>query len=177
MSEPEKASPAPVPEGWKLVPAEPTDDMLIATRLVLADRGQPFVWGSDAAEIYRAMLAAAPAPDDAASPAPVPVASEPVAWQWRYSYDQGLWSEWGSRRDDASELLASGVILGEQSRALYASPQPTFNDGVEAERIADHIAAEVCGNLRVSARLSENELLHLHGEVQEAAIRALKEPR
>lgn len=53
--------PAP-PEGWQLVPVEPTEEMVKAGRKEAADCDDTY--GSSlfsAAEIYRAMLAAAPA--------------------------------------------------------------------------------------------------------------------
>ena len=51
-----RASPASVPEGWKLVPVEPTDEMCGAA---YSDR---MVWNGGPRAIYEAMLAAAPTP-------------------------------------------------------------------------------------------------------------------
>lgn len=49
-----------VPDGWKLVPVEPTDKMVQATHHLDLSY-MPDQWGADRAAIYRAMLAAAPA--------------------------------------------------------------------------------------------------------------------
>ena len=46
-----------LPEGWKVVPVEPTEEMVMAGQSVSLPR--PF------GVVYRAMLAAAPAPGDA----------------------------------------------------------------------------------------------------------------
>jgi hypothetical protein len=63
------APPGGVPVGWKLVPAEPTQDMNDAATEVLVDDGRgrhtALNW-SEAADVYRAMLAAAPAIPDPA---------------------------------------------------------------------------------------------------------------
>lgn len=67
-----------VPEGWKLVPVEPTDDMLVFGQEVWAAGRQGALEDCREAEtIYSAMLAAAPA-----APA-APVAQEPVALEQR----------------------------------------------------------------------------------------------
>ena len=57
---PQCTQPAPsVPEGWKLVPIEPTDEMI---NKVIDERLAALVSGKDHSmlDIYRAMLAAAP---------------------------------------------------------------------------------------------------------------------
>lgn len=62
-----------VPEGWQLVPVEPTDDMFVVGGERLFDCVGPWEGDDDttvkeqdlAATIYRAMLAAAPSPDSA----------------------------------------------------------------------------------------------------------------
>jgi hypothetical protein len=42
---------APVPEGWKLVPIEPTDEMLDAAQAIVVD-----IYRVDADRVYAAML-------------------------------------------------------------------------------------------------------------------------
>lgn len=60
--------------------------------------------------------------------APMPVASEPVAWM-------GYWPGAGSV-NSTTELTRFRSTMenwkGAEITPLYASPQPTFNDGVEA---------------------------------------------
>ena len=57
--------PAPsIPEGWKLVPIEPTPEMMRAAQKADHDHGNHEEWleydGEDVKRVYRAMLAAAP---------------------------------------------------------------------------------------------------------------------
>ena len=59
------AQPAPiVPEGWKLVPIEPTPEMMLVAQKADHDHGGHEEWleydGEDVKRVYRAMLAAAP---------------------------------------------------------------------------------------------------------------------
>ena len=59
------AQPAPiVPEGWKLVPIEPTPEMMLVAQKADHDHGDHEEWleydGEDVKRVYRAMLAAAP---------------------------------------------------------------------------------------------------------------------
>jgi hypothetical protein len=55
----ERANPAP--EGWQLVPKEPTPEMISAARFYATDKWTRQGHGLDLAELYRDMLAAAPA--------------------------------------------------------------------------------------------------------------------
>lgn len=49
-------------------------------------------------------------------------ALKPVTWQWRYWYSSGEPGIWLSeRRDDADDLLESGVLIREEKRPLYAA--------------------------------------------------------
>ena len=62
---PAGAQPAPsVPEGWKLVPIEPTHEMMRSAQKADHDHGDHEEWleydGEDVKRVYRAMLAAAP---------------------------------------------------------------------------------------------------------------------
>ena len=59
------AQPAPsIPEGWKLVPIEPTPKMMRAAQKADHDHGDHEEWleydGEDVKRVYRAMLAASP---------------------------------------------------------------------------------------------------------------------
>lgn len=54
-----------IPEGWQLVPKEPTPEMLLASKFCTA--GAKSVEACDCA-IYAAMLAAAPTPQESAPP-------------------------------------------------------------------------------------------------------------
>ena len=61
----EPAQPAPsVPEGWKLVPIEPTPEMMLVAQKADHDHLEHEEWleydGEDVKRVYRAMLAAAP---------------------------------------------------------------------------------------------------------------------
>lgn len=64
---------------------------------------------------------------DKGTDTPSPVAEiverhEPVTWQWRYWYSSGEPGIWLSeRRDDADDLLESGVLIREEKRPLYAA--------------------------------------------------------
>lgn len=58
---------APVPQGWKLVPVEPTEDMLSAGGEVSVEGdfcGNQVLWHSEVKTIYAAMLAAALQPPE-----------------------------------------------------------------------------------------------------------------
>ena len=59
------AQPAPsIPEGWKLVPIEPTPEMMLVAQKADHDHGNHEEWleydGEDVKRVYRAMLAASP---------------------------------------------------------------------------------------------------------------------
>lgn len=85
---------------WKLVPVEPTEDMLFSAEMS-KPRGYRDLWA--------AMLAAAPQP-----------AQEPVAWQQRYldpAEGPGVWQPC----DDNSRRLLVGRVDYEL-RPLYAAP-------------------------------------------------------
>ena len=57
--------PAPIPEGWQLVPKEPTKEMYeAASHLVTGTSGNKFEYPDELYEAYSAMLAAAPKPED-----------------------------------------------------------------------------------------------------------------
>ena len=67
-------SPAPsVPEGWQLVPKYETQEMIEAGKVAAERNMLKPIYGSAILDAYRAMLAAAPTPDDVAlksAPAP-----------------------------------------------------------------------------------------------------------
>lgn len=90
-----------VPAGWRLVPAEPTHDMVKAGRRAFRDG----LIGS-VSDAYRAMLAAATQP----TPAALSVQAEPVAWRFAGSY----WTRYESIHE----------ALRKQVEPLYATPQP-----------------------------------------------------
>ena len=50
---------AAIPDGWKLVPIEPTESMMDAYRYAFTSKDR-----FDGANVYKAMLTAAPAPQD-----------------------------------------------------------------------------------------------------------------
>lgn len=52
---------AAVPEGWKLIPKEPTPEMITAARFYATDKWTRDGYGLALTELYRDMLAAAPA--------------------------------------------------------------------------------------------------------------------
>lgn len=77
--------------------------------------------------------------------------AEPVAWQYRYWYSSGEPGVWLSeRRKDADDLLESGVLIREETRALFTfQPDALVHvDGVTmtptaaANRIAELSAAQ-----------------------------------
>jgi len=59
-------SKAEVPEGWQLVPKEPTEEMLLAAQRAVGDHSDPEDWledeGREIAQVFRALLSAAPPP-------------------------------------------------------------------------------------------------------------------
>lgn len=99
---------------YKLVPVEPTDEMLNA--------GKREAHGNNGARdkaqrIYRAMLAAAPQPEQ-----------QPVEWQVRIRHAEGDWGSW--QQVQAGEGLpvyqarAAKWPDKYEIRALYAAPAP-----------------------------------------------------
>ena len=56
------ASAVVIPNGWKLVPDEPTQEMLDAPAAAIAGRALDTFYDDQMAAVYRAMLAAAPQP-------------------------------------------------------------------------------------------------------------------
>ena len=97
------ASKPAAPEGWKLVPVEPTDEMT-KTGTQYAECAIP----ANAVFAYRAMLAA--------SPAVQAQSGEPVAWKFRKSgWVNWFYVEWASDSfgDDAKEY---------ERIPLYAAP-------------------------------------------------------
>lgn len=111
-----------VPEGWKLVPIEPTPEMVAAMAVVRAtsvhqEDGRKYhcVGMSGACEAYEAMLAATP---DPASPAP---SVEPVAWML-VDRTNGVESACaGSEKPIACEAF--------WSYPLFTSPSPSPSQG------------------------------------------------
>lgn len=73
MLAPQPPLSAAVPEGWRLVPIEPTQEMISASMRV--GLNTEWVYGigdrTDGSEIYEAMLAAAPPQPDSAKPLPL----------------------------------------------------------------------------------------------------------
>ena len=117
------AKPAPAePVGWKLVPVEPTPEMIEAGDEVedLYKRGTPKTWG----KVYRAMLAAAPA-----APA------EPVA------FDAEGFRAWVKRELPDDTVISNGTWWAEHLtkraqrfvKAAPAAPAP-HPDTKDAER-------------------------------------------
>jgi hypothetical protein len=109
-----QAAPVAVPEGWKLVPVEITSEMLEAIEdAALAetsvewdsDLGSNKTFG-DAEEVYRAMLAAAPA-------APVARPSDDHLWDETLR-DRDTYHEWA---DKLAEAISKhfGAYIGEHS--------------------------------------------------------------
>lgn len=93
------AQPAQQPAGWKLVPIEPTDDMLFA-----AEKSEPRGYR----ELYSAMV-------DAAQPAPVQ-ASEPVAWRYQDARGNFRYRGYVEGFDREYAIL--------KPEPLYAAPKP-----------------------------------------------------
>lgn len=109
----QQPAPVAVPDGWKFVPLTPEGGMLDnATRCVVTvGDGADYVGRDEAAEIYRAMLAAAPA-------APVTVGQGPVAWMteesWRRLQDGG--------NDSRGTVPVRGMKTSVARIPLYAAP-------------------------------------------------------
>ena len=72
------------PDGWKLVPVEPTQSMNNAGLSAVNQHGKRFVW-----ETYRAMLAAAPATPQA-DPKREPLSDDDIN---KLAWKQNLWTD------------------------------------------------------------------------------------
>lgn len=97
--------------GYKLVPVEPTVEMMWAAQEADMDHGDHDEWmeldGDDCIRMYKAMLAAAPAVQGEAGP---------VGWVW-HSYNQTNFTS-GSHHKEVLE--ADGVKL----TPVYTAPPP-----------------------------------------------------
>lgn len=115
------------PEGWRLVPEEPTADMreagmdwLLSGADLYVREEQVVVETATPRDVYRVMLAAAPA----APTPPLPRNAEPVAWRFmdKLSVDAGSAAWVFVSRDPRKMFAADPDIVVEP---LYAIPQPT----------------------------------------------------
>ncbi len=108
-----------VPDGWKLVPVEPTDDMFIEG--MEADcRGRPSIDDDNhVRSIWRAMLSSAP-------DAPLhPAQQDPVGAQFRFNDGQTV-SDWKPCDIEHHDRVQSDRKLFSkiESRLIYAAPKP-----------------------------------------------------
>lgn len=117
--------------GWKLVPVEPTDDMMYAGKEKSRDLGASDFCSLDAKDIYAAMLTASPSP--ASSPASpsgdVPLTIDTLAQE--------------IRRVDGNHSLGAGALAeailpfitrATASLASDATPAPTSGSEDGGER-------------------------------------------
>lgn len=118
-----------VPEGWKLVPIEPTPEM------IRQGRPENSIHGLALAEAtYHAMLAAAPVP-----PAP---SVEPVAWMWQHG-ETGMTGFVQHAPDDELRQWERMNRPRKIVAPLYASPTPAQADALDAARLlADLVNAK-----------------------------------
>ena len=117
-----------VPDGWQLVPKEPTDEMVRAA-LHLDLSYMPGHDGPDRAAVYKAMLASAP---------PVPQASvvqqEPFAYYQPECHQNIMEARWRDReasRSDNSTMIAYAKACTEPlytRPAQQAKPQPLSDE-------------------------------------------------
>ena len=140
-----------VPEGWQLVPKEPTPEMLAGGWGYWLNVMAPGKQRDTAAKEYAAMLAAAPAPDqfrDAAKmmaePAEVPM-PEPIGF-----IDSNDEETWATLTQNAHEL----ATLKLRSTVFHVSQMRTYGDACEA--------AGYARGLRDAVRDADIEALRLY---------------
>ena len=121
-----------VPEGWKLVPVEPTEAMLHAGNSAIEN------WGVDAngSSTYRAMLAAAPQPPVVEQPQ---VEQEPVAWMHQCRKKPELVKLSFKKREPA--LAASGYKARPLIFGDTAKPRQPLTDDERQDVYAKAIKA------------------------------------
>ena len=138
-----RSQPAPsVREGWKLVPIEPTEDMLRAMTdpfvAINGDNRKAFE------SAYTAMLAAAPKPEGESKPAGFPGAqpAPTVAEQDQINAEAAIRSIYDARLSDEAlwQTIGNGMITpahiaqavadGTIASAYIMQPAPSINEGV-----------------------------------------------
>ena len=136
-----------VPDGWRLVPAQPTNKQVVMLAGALlhqkqntADSRHPD-WSNavgQAEHAYRAMLEAAPEPQSAAQvQAMLAAPAQPVAWA--IFAENGHCRMWTQNKDHADiAAKATGLPL----TALYATPQPVAQAQAALE-IAEAALADI----------------------------------
>lgn len=106
--------------GWKLVPVEPTQEMIEQGSSTINDSGGSARW-SETREAWAAMLAAAPTPPVDENTSQERVRSEPDLWVWQYSNGSFSSATFKDRR--ACELNTLPNVPGHPV-ALYLRPPP-----------------------------------------------------
>ncbi|UBB15474.1 hypothetical protein [Comamonas odontotermitis] len=151
-----------VPEGWKLVPLEPTHDMLAQASMRLQQNTFPaeseLEFQADAHTAWDAMLSVAPelpATEDSSAGDVVEVQAEPVAWRYKRRGDcfGDFWFKPAGKSADYLRIgREDGVVLAPcpdhfDWTPLYTAPQAQPADALDAKRyrlltIKDVIEAE-----------------------------------
>lgn len=162
-----------VPDGWKLVPVEPTIKMVSEGSCAATLPGPRYIDESTAKKCWAYMLAAVPQP-------PV-VEQEPVAWQCRMRADWGRSNEWWPwqecSREKAEDYKRVQYLNNWQyeSRPLYTQPQPRIEPtGDEARRIyneATYHASIAVFMTRMDAEHPDADEKGVSGWLQEAEDR------
>ena len=122
-----------VPEGWKLVPAEPTPEMMVAAQEADMDHGDHDEWleydGEDVKRIHRAMLAAAPE---------APAQAEQVPKAWMHEEDPYRVISDVQKQQAIRDGGASASSVRPYSIALVAPEAPAQASAVD-ERAAPEV--------------------------------------
>lgn len=136
-----------VPEGWKLVPLEPTHDMLAQASMRLQQNTFPaeseLEFQADAHTAWDAMLSVAPelpATEDSSAGDVVEVQAEPVAWRYKRRGDcfGDFWFKPAGKSADYLRIgREDGVVLAPcpdhfDWTPLYTAPQAQPADALDA---------------------------------------------
>jgi hypothetical protein len=115
------ASATQVPQGWKLVPVEPTEEMLVHGQeaWLAMWRSKPSIEDCKEAEnTYKAMLSASPPAPQAATQ------GEAVAWQWRTKLDAAEGKDWVNCSREIYERAREYEDCETRALAVINEPAP-----------------------------------------------------
>lgn len=161
------------PEGWKLVPVDPTDEMAQAGNDSRHENESPF-WREIMADAYRAMLAAAPAAPVSASPQQAAPADDDFSKRLGFlilqvsntSYrcgahiiedDDAGYSRLLDEAHDAEEALRKFVLAASHQAAAGAEGADGWRTNTGVQPVADHVPVDVqfrCGRAPIAGMVA-----------------------